>query len=187
MNYKQLTPIIGKSVVSAIAIIALLLHLFTESSRFDTAALVLVFLAVLPWLASVISRAELAGGWKLDFQVVKNEQRRQAQEIEALKFLVSNFLTEPECRHLEGLASSKPYPARQDGTTAFFEIEMRRLRALGFIQGRPDHGVRSLLKALHDASGREVDVKGFFEITARGRDYLRLRVDVQGVAPASSE
>jgi len=103
----------------------------------------------------------------------------------SLKFLVSNFLTEPECRHLEGLASGKSYPARHDGTTSFFEIEMRRLRALGFIQGRPDHGVRSLLKALQEANGREVDVKAFFEITARGRDYLRLRA--QGVAPAAGD
>jgi len=62
---------------------------------------------------------------------------------------------------------------------------MRRLRALGFIQGRPDHGVRSLLKALQEANGREVDVKAFFEITARGRDYLRLRA--QGVAPAAGD
>jgi hypothetical protein len=57
-------------------------------------------------------------------------------------------------------------------------MEMRRLRALGFIQGRPDHGVRSLLRAMTDAGGKEIDVKDHFEITARGRDYLRLRAEM---------
>jgi hypothetical protein len=162
-----------------------LLHLVSDKTKLDTAGLVLVFIALLPWLASVISRAELPGGWKLEFQAVKTEQQRQAQEIDALKFLVANFLTEPECRHLEGLASDQPYCARRDGTTTYFEMEMRRLRALGFIQGLPDHGVRSLLRAMTDAGGKEINVKEHFEITARGRDYLRLRTEMLAVLPGS--
>jgi hypothetical protein len=118
------------------------------------------------------------GDWKQEFQAVKVEQRRQAQEIEAIKFLLAHFLTGDECRHLEGLASDKPYPARRDGTTIYFEMEMRRLRALGFIEGRPGCGVRSLLKALADAGGKEVNVKEHFVITPRGRDYLSLRSEM---------
>ena len=134
---------------------------------------------------SLVAIAALAlhlRGWKLEFQAVKYEQRRQAQEIEAIKFLVSNFLTEAECRHLVGLASNKPYCARRDGTTAYFEMELRRLRALGFIQGLPERGVRSLLAALKDAAGGEVDVKTHFEITPRGRDYLNLRTEMLAAA-----
>jgi hypothetical protein len=125
--------------------------------------------------------------WKLEFQAVKTEQQRQAQEIDALKFLVANFLTEPECRHLEGLASDKPYGARRDGTTTYFEIEMRRLRALGFIQGPPDHGIRSRFEAIRGAGGKEINAKDHFEITARGRDYLRLRTGMLAVRPGPGE
>jgi len=178
MESSSLTRLGAKFAVTAIALVVLLLHMVSDRTKLDTAGLVLVCIALLPWLASVISRAELPGGWKVEFQAVKTEQRRQAQEIDALKFLVANFLTEPECRHLEGLASDKPYCARRDGTTTYFEMELRRLRALGFIQGLPDHGVRSLLRAISDAGGKEVNVKDHFEITARGRDYLRLRTEM---------
>jgi hypothetical protein len=184
MEKLKSSTLIAKAAVTAVALLALLLHMLSEKSRLDTTGLVLLFLALLPWLASVISRAELPGGWKLEFQAVKTEQRRQAQEIDALKFLVSNFLTQPECRHLEGLAADKPYHARRDATTPYFEMEMRRLRALGFVQGRPDHGVRSLLRALTEAVGKEVDVKDHFEITARGRDYLRLRAEMLAAVPS---
>ena len=187
MESPKLTSLVAKFTITAIALLALLLHLASERTKLDTAGVVLVFIALLPWLASVISRAELPGGWKLEFQVVKTEQRRQAQEIDALKFLVANFLTEPECRHLEGLASDRPYCARQDGTTIYFEMEMRRLRALGFIQGLPDHGVRSLLEAMRVAGGKEINVKDHFEITARGRDYLRLRTEMLAAISSPGE
>jgi len=187
MESLKSSTLVAKAVVTGVALLALFLHLLSDKTRLDTPGLVLVFLALVPWLASVISRAELPGGWKLEFQAVKTEQRRQAQEIDALKFLVSNFLTEPECRHLEGLSSEKPYRARRDGTTSYFEMEMRRLRALGFIQGRPDQGVRSLLRAMTEASGKEVDVKDHFEITARGRDYLRLRAEMLAAVPSPEE
>jgi hypothetical protein len=62
-------------------------------------------------------------------------------------------------------------------------MELRRLRALGFIQGRPDHGVRSLVRAISEAGGKEVDVKDHFEITARGSDYLRLREEMLEAVP----
>jgi hypothetical protein len=185
MESLKSSTLVAKAAITAVALLALFLHMFSEKARLDTTGLVLLFLALLPWLASVISRAELPGGWKLEFQAVKMEQRRQAHEIDALKFLVSNFLTEPECRHLEGLASDKPYRARRDGTTPYFELEMRRLRALGFVQGRPDHGVRSLLRAITEAGGQEVDVKDHFEITARGRDYLRLRTEMLAAVPGA--
>src|SRR5215831_7133051 len=90
MESANLTRLGAKFAVTAIALLALLLHMVSDRTKLDTAGLVLVFIALLPWLASVISRAELPGGWKVEFQAVKTEQRRQAQEIDALKFLVAN-------------------------------------------------------------------------------------------------
>jgi hypothetical protein len=187
MESPKLTSLVARFTVTAVAIVVLVLHLFWNRAKLDNQGVVLVVIALLPWLASIISRAELPGGWKLEFQAVKTEQQRQAQEINALKFLVANFLTEPEYRHLEGLASDKPYWARRDATTAYFEMEMRRLRALGFIQGFPERGVRSLLKAMDDARGKEINVKEHFEITARGRDYLHLRTEMLAAVSGSAE
>lgn len=172
---EQRRALTAKLIVSAVAGIALLAHLVSDRTRLDTTALTLIGLAVLPWLASVLTRAELPGGLKVEFQAVKTEQRRQAQEIDAIKFLLAYFLTEHECRHLEGLASETPYPARRSSTTSFFEAEMRRLKSLGFIAGRPGCGIRSLFGAIADAAGKEVNVRDHFEITPRGQDYLRLR------------
>ena len=186
MEKPRLSGPVTKFAVTGVALAALLLHLASERTKLDTVGFALLFIALVPWLASIISRAELPGGWKIEFQAVKIEQKRQAQEIEALKFLVAHFLTEPECRHLEGLAAAVPYRARRDGTTSYFEIELRRLRALGFIQGHPDRGVRSLLNAIADAGGNEINVNDHFEITARGRDYLRLRRELLAAAPASA-
>jgi multisubunit Na+/H+ antiporter MnhG subunit len=178
MEPAKWSALAARLAVTGVALLALVLHLSFERTKLDTTGLVLIFLALVPWLATIISRAELPGGWKLEFQEVKTEQRRQAQEIDAIKFLLAYFLTEPECRHLEGFAADKQYRVRKDGTTSFFEKELRRLRALGFIEGRPGCGVRSLLKAMADAGGNEVDARDHFEITARGRDYLRLRAEM---------
>jgi len=186
MDPLKSSALVGKIAVTGVALVALSLHL-SEKAPLDTPGLILVFIAVLPWLGSILSRAEMPGGWKIEFQAVKVEQRRQAQEIDILKFLLSNFLTEHECRHVAGLGSDTPYYAHRDGTTAYFEMEMRRLRALGFIQSRPDHGIRSLLKALSDAGGREINVKDHFEITVRGRDYLRLRAEMLAVIPRTGD
>ena len=100
MESPKLTSLVARFTVTAVAIVVLVLHLFWNRAKLDNQGVVLVVIALLPWLASIISRAELPGGWKLEFQAVKTEQQRQAQDINALKFLVANFLTEPEYRHL---------------------------------------------------------------------------------------
>ncbi|AWM35679.1 hypothetical protein GobsT_66380 [Gemmata obscuriglobus] len=171
----QRRTLTAKLAVSAVAGTAFLVHMASERTRLDTTGLALIGLAILPWLASVLTRAELPGGLKVEFQAVKTEQRRQAQEIDAIKFLLAYFLTEHECRHLEGLAANKSYPARRNSTTSFFEAEMRRLKSLGFVVGRPGCGIRSLFGAIVEAAGKEVNVRDHFEITPRGQDYLRLR------------
>jgi hypothetical protein len=88
MESPKHTSLVAKLTITAVAFLALLLHLVSDRTKLDTAGLILVFIALLPWLASVISRVELPGGLKLEFQGVKTEQQRQAQEIDALKSLL---------------------------------------------------------------------------------------------------
>lgn len=62
---------------------------------------------------------------------------------------------------VDKLAEAAPWPFVQDDTTSFFLQELRRLRSLDLIAGRPNKGVRSLLREGGDVkdisrSAREV-------------------------------
>lgn len=104
---------------------------------------------------------------KTDAQVraLKREQDRQRGEIDALTFLVRNFVTEFELVHLKKLAAGDPFPFSPSGT---FETEIRRLISMGLIRRRPGRGIRSMLAASDDA-------RNHVEITDEGRNYLDLR------------
>lgn len=94
----------------------------------------------------------------------KAEQERQKSEIESLRFLISSFVTEPELTHLQKLANGEPFPYQK---SSFFELELRRLRSFGMINNFKGKGIRSMLA--------EGDLRDYFEISDRGREYLRLR------------
>lgn len=90
----------ARVLISAVALGTALLHLVSPF-KLDNIAFALLGIALLPWLASILRRAELPGGLKLDFQEIRAEQARQARELDAIKFLIGNFLTAPEQDHLE--------------------------------------------------------------------------------------
>jgi hypothetical protein len=104
---------------------------------------------------------------KTDAQVraLKRTQEEQREEIDALKFLVRNFVTEFELIHLTKLASSERFPFTWSGP---FETELRRLLSMGLIRRRPGRGIREMF-------GRGEDVRDYLEITEEGRRYLDLR------------
>jgi hypothetical protein len=157
-----------KIVVTAAAAVLVVLHQWV---KFDTIALGLLFIAVLPWLSSFLQSAELPGGWKFQFDQVREEQQKQKDEIERLKFLIEGFVSVDELKHLERLNSNEPFRVTVDGTTKYFESELRRLRSLGLVANPPGKGIRSLL--VNDGQAREV--REHFYITDKGREYLRLR------------
>ena len=121
--------------MTAVAAILVILH---QWIKFDTIALGLLFIAVLPWLSSFLQSAELPGGWKFQFDQVKEEQQKQRDEIERLKFLIEEFLSEDELKHLKKLNSNEPFLVTVDGTTKYFESELRRLRWLGLVANPRD-------------------------------------------------
>ncbi len=97
-----------KIVVTAAAAVLVVLHQWV---KFDTIALGLLFIAVLPWLSSFLQSAELPGGWKFQFDQVREEQLKQKDEIERLKFLIEGFVSADELKHLERLNSNEPFSA----------------------------------------------------------------------------
>ncbi len=78
---------------------------------------------------------------KIDDQ--KIEQEKQKSEIETLRFLISNFVTEAELGHLKALSIHEPFFYEK---APYFEIELRRLRSLGLIDNFSNKGIRSMPK-----------------------------------------
>jgi hypothetical protein len=106
-----------KIVVTVTAPVLVILH---QWIKFDTIALGLLSIAVLPWLSSFLQSAELPGGWKFQFDQVKEEQQKQRDDIERLKFLIEGFVSDDELKHLKRLNSNEPFLVTVDRTTRFF-------------------------------------------------------------------
>ncbi|MFK7847558.1 MAG: hypothetical protein AB8G77_19865 [Rhodothermales bacterium] len=171
MNCNQILP---KVLLSTTAIGLAVLHITTQF-KLDAIGLGLFGFAALPWLSSFLRKAELPGGMKIEFQEIKAEQARQARELDAIKFLMGNFLTVSEREHLQKIsAATKEFMVKEDKTSSFFAAELRKLKALGFIRQRGEDGVRTLLQN----DGRERNVCDYFEVTERGREFLQLHFEV---------
>jgi len=100
---------------------------------------------------------------------VQAEQQRQRTDIDdILRFLIEAYASEHELVHLRKLNRGSPFPFVPRDS---FEDELRHLLSLGLIDRRPGSGVRSLFR---DAD----DVGHHFEITDRGRTYLRYSTDL---------
>jgi hypothetical protein len=174
---KALIGLPVKISVSLVAVIALLVHVFTKIDRFDGTAAGLLAIAVLPWLADLLDTLELPGGWKVNFRNIKREQMEQRMQLEQLQLAVRLLLTDAELLHLKNLAGVAPMPLhREDWTTKnkTYETELRRLRALGLIKG----SVGDYFRAGDDAHKH-------LQITEDGIKYLRARAEqTTQVAPS---
>src|SRR6476646_3008855 len=156
-----------KICVSLLALAALFLHVFMKNDRVDGTAALLLVIGVLPWLAELLNTLELPGGWKVSFRDIKREQTEQRQQLEQLQLAVRLLLTEHELRHLRELASKNPMPLhRGDWTNRNYEMELRRLRALGLIKG----SVGEYFRAGDDAHKH-------LQITEEGIKYLQARAE----------
>jgi hypothetical protein len=130
----------------------------------------LILIIVLVFNSGLIQRLESIAisdkGLSIQLQHLQNKQDKQQVLLRSVvEFLINNFLSRYEFRHLERL--SEEGPMLFDKTYAF-EAEIRRLRAIGFIQAtKPGVEVNKLPKA--------GDLKDYFSITASGRAYLDFR------------
>lgn len=170
----------GKLFVSSLALLFAIAHLSFPELEIDVVTVSLIVIAVLPWLANMISSAEMPGGWKIQFRELEERQNEQAAEIASLKFLVAGFVSQHELEHLQALAGPAPFEVRlSSATNEFFEKELRRMRELGLIENLPGKGIRTLLSV----GG---NVKDHFYVTDRGKLYLRLRQELLQESVASA-
>jgi hypothetical protein len=96
-----------------------------------------------------------------DVSVVKVTQVEQESDLDALSalFVISDW----QRNHLEQLSKDEPFPFEKRHS---FETELRHLRMLGLIENLPGKTVSNM--------PHEGDLKEFFRITNKGREYLAL-------------
>jgi hypothetical protein len=65
-----------RRMITLIALVIALMHLLVPSLNIDTITLSLIVIAILPWLAPLFKSIELPGGFKVEFQDLKNAEER---------------------------------------------------------------------------------------------------------------
>jgi hypothetical protein len=155
-----------KICVSLFAMLVLGLHVFGKNDRVDGTAALLLAIAILPWLADLLDTLELPGGWKLHFRNLEEEQAKQRRQLEQLQLATRLLLTEAEMQHLKRFAGASPMPLHRDYTTPFYEKELRRLKALGLIEGSVGEFLR-----------KGDDARAHLKITNEGSKYLEFRAE----------
>ena len=153
--------------ISTLSIAALVLHLSAfREIKFDGPALILLFLALLPWLSAFLDNATLPGGWRIEFRKLKEQQDKQEADIDDItNFLFDNFLTGNELTQLQKLNAPDRFSYKFQGG---FEKELRNLLELKLIDRHLGRGVRSARK---DQSP-DNDLRKHFFVTDKGEWYL---------------
>jgi hypothetical protein len=97
----------GKIIFSTVAMALFALRtLYPEKVPSDALSLGLVLVAVLPWVDSLIQRAELPGGWVIEFRDLKEKvERNQALINDIVRYSMSASIF----NHLCGIALLRTY------------------------------------------------------------------------------
>lgn len=112
---------------------------------------------------------------------IQSQQKQQGQqlakqeaEIRSIRFALQGIVTKYEIEKLEGLIKEEPFICYYSDD--LFD-ELKRLRALGLVKNHEAVGLSDLRRDYKDRD-RKFDLKRFFFITDRGREYLRLRAEL---------
>lgn len=116
----------------------------------------------------------LEGKVDREIERVEVKQTEQGQDIKLLRFFIANFIGKFELMHLEGLEKGRPYPF--DCVRPTFEQELVRLRSSGLIEHFDGKGI---IEMKREGKG---DLNDHFRITDLGREYLKLRRQIESEA-----
>jgi len=136
-----------RQVVSLGGLLLALTHILWPKLAIDAIALVLIVIAILPWLSPLVKSLELPGGWKLEFQ----ELQKAASRAETAGLLAAEP-NEPEVLFsFQSIANRDPVLA-----LAGLRIEIEKRLALlaeahSLNSGRRSLGVGQLLRLLAQA------------------------------------
>lgn len=117
------------------------------------------------------------GGVSFEIDRIKDTQRRQQDELDALRFLMRGYVNKGELSHLEKLNGSDAFPFE---CWEVFLNELRHLRQLGLIDIVPA-GFTDLPEDKRtsadetDLPDKGDDLRTYFRITDWGKTYLNMR------------
>jgi predicted nucleotide-binding protein len=103
---------------------------------------------------------------------IQSRQNATESSIRTLQLLVKGLVTEFESDKLRGLAAKGPFMVQYHDRML---DELRRLRALGYVEAQPGYGIGSIRGA---SQGETFDLKKYVRILAEGLEYLEMRGDL---------
>jgi hypothetical protein len=157
--------VIPSLMLSLTAVGFLAWHVIDPARKIDGWAVTLLVVAFLPWLRTVFESITFPGGASVKWlRRVETEQERQAEEIEAIRFLLARYLTKSERELLKQLASGYPVPINSDDSTLLKRAES--LHRAGMIAGHTD------FLALRKQGLSTINE--LFNLTESGQRYLDL-------------
>jgi len=99
---------------------------------------------------------------------------RQEAELRSIRFTLEGIVTKYEIKKLEGLIKDEPFLCYYSED---LYNEMKRLRALSLVNNHDGVGLNDIKRDYKDQDKR-FDLKRFFFVTDRGRDYLKLLTEL---------
>jgi Predicted nucleotide-binding protein containing TIR-like domain len=113
-----------------------------------------------------------------EIQSQQNEQgkqlARQEAEIRSIRFALEGIVTKYEIKKLEGLIKEEAFLCYYSDD---LYNEMKRLRGLSLVQNHDGVGLTDIRRDYKDKD-KQFDLRRFFFITDRGREYLKLLTEV---------
>jgi hypothetical protein len=173
--------------VTAGALVLLAVKLYLQSLypslKLDDALTVgLLIVAVLPWIAQLLSSAKLPGGWEFVFREMKDKQEKQQgillnqqEQIQALRTALRGIVTKYEFDKLVGLSKDGPFLCKYSDD--MFN-ELKRLRALNLVCHHEGTGLAQMARD-YKGKDQQFDLKRYFYIMEEGRKYLKIRGDAE--------
>jgi predicted nucleotide-binding protein len=110
---------------------------------------------------------------------VTQRQNRMESRIDALQVVVKGIVTKFELEKLQGLLEKGPFLVRYHEDMYF---ELKRLDAIRYVKPTHSEGLNAV-RRLHRGSDADFDLKQYVEVTADGREYVRLREELGVSSP----
>ena len=101
----------------------------------------------------------------------ETELSRQQAEIRSLQIALQGIVTRYEFDKLVGLSKEEPFVCHYSND---LENELKRLRAMGLVQNHEGVGITAIRRD-YKGNSQQFDLRRFFFITEEGREYLKLR------------
>jgi hypothetical protein len=163
-------PVWASIAFSVIALALMGLQLYNTHCQIGGWVVVLFLLSGAPWLSMLVESVKFPGG-EAKFREVKEEQKRQGNDIKALQFLVANFLVPDDYRVLQRFAGESAVQIDNSNAPGLFTT-VNRLKDLRFLAPTSLWAEAASKVTATEWHG---DFKALFTVTDLGREYLRLR------------